>query len=91
MFIDNDLVKIAFIHIPKTGGTSIGDVLKVNYGGHQCIQYNRHHTLSELLHKYPKCNEYIKFSVVRNPWDKMVSQFEYSKSCLLYTSDAADE
>tara|TARA_B100001939_G_C16917907_1_gene607834 strand:+ start:415 stop:1128 length:714 start_codon:yes stop_codon:yes gene_type:complete len=79
MFIDNDLVKIVFIHIPKTGGISIGDVLKANYGGHQCIQYNIHHTLSELLDKYPKCNEYIKFSVVRNPWDKMVSQFEYSK------------
>lgn len=78
MFVQND-PSIVFIHIPKTGGSSIHDTLKALYGKSNVKFDGCHHTLSELLDKYSECKEYIKFSVVRNPWDKMVSQFEYSK------------
>lgn len=78
MFVENN-PGIVFIHIPKTGGVSIHSRLKEIYGKNNVKMDVHHHTLHELLYKHPKCKEYIKFSIVRNPWDKMVSQFFYAK------------
>ena len=63
--------KCIFIHIPKTGGTSIAKALDIT----------RNHKLGKELKKEYNSywNDYTTFSVVRNPWDRMVSLYFYYK------------
>ena len=83
--------KIIFVHIPKTGGTSIEYVLGLHgdkqhigitpyryqeldlehlYGGH--LQHLSAMEIKNLLPTF--FNDYKKFTFVRNPWDRMVSE-----------------
>lgn len=65
----NSKDKWAFVHIPKTGGTSISHVLKTqenttNPAGHdslRILEYN--------------LSEYFKFSLVRNPFTRIASAY----------------
>jgi len=83
--------KVIFVHIPKCGGTSIEDVLfkplcrrskkdlfgfpnKYQTGGLQHLMSS--HIIEEVGEDI--FNQYFKFSFVRNPWDKMVSQYHYT-------------
>ena len=64
-----------FLHIPKTGGTSLlGQLEKYcspHYGGHpQLLRY-----IENNKKQYPDIEEYYKFTIVRNPWDRLVSAF----------------
>lgn len=76
--------KFIFIHIPKTAGTTIcssweGSILKqicrdtgVLGGGHK--------TVLQLKKKFPKeFKTYLKFTVVRNPYDRFVSKFYFKQ------------
>jgi len=57
-----------FIHIPKTGGTSISRIFPGNGRSHA--------TWWEYWRASPrKFGECFKFSVVRNPWDRVVSAY----------------
>jgi len=68
----SDTYKCIFIHIPRTAGTSIKEVFKLPGRGHPTWQY--------FYREYPyKWNTYMKFAVVRNPWDRVVSAFTYAK------------
>ena len=64
--------KIIFIHIPKTGGTSIYRSLKDKVD----IGYHYHEPLHRIYSK-EQLNDSFVFTVVRNPWDKLVSTFFY--------------
>jgi hypothetical protein len=64
--------KIIFIHIPKNAGTSISTALEMSDIGH--------HFWSYYFKKYSnEWNSYTKIAVIRNPWERVVSCYEYSK------------
>ena len=68
----SDKHKLIFIHIPKNAGTAITNTLEMTDIGHHGWQYYKS--------RYPqKWDSYTKISVVRNPWDRVVSCYEYAK------------
>jgi hypothetical protein len=79
--------KFIFIHIPKTGGTSIEEVLCDEscqlLAGEWDYTRSRHAPLNHLtLQELADCglitptqlNSYFKFCFVRNPWDRLISE-----------------
>lgn len=67
--------KCIFVHIPKAAGTAISQSLFNNLGGgHETIQYYQ-----EIL-KPSDFESFFKFTIVRNPWDRLHSAYEYLKS-----------
>ena len=69
----SDKHKIIFIHIPRTSGTSIESAFKFNMdkvGG-------KHLKASEIKKNIgnDKWNNYFKFSIVRNPWERFASMY----------------
>lgn len=65
--------KIILIHIPKTGGTSIENMLDM-YGKYRHLPY---HESRAMYSKY--WDKYFKFSFIRNPWDRLVSIYHFYK------------
>ena len=79
--------KFVFLHIPKTAGTSVSDIL-----GAYCetlptpdrsSPYYYHAPLSKIQKYFISQNlnydDYFKFAFVRNPWDRFVSLYYYLK------------
>jgi len=71
--------KIAFIHIPRTGGSSISrwylkNILSVPDSNDFKYNLKGHAFLIEIEKPAP-----IKFTVVRNPWDRVVSMYIFIK------------
>ena len=85
--------KIAFIHIPKTGGSSIAAALKHNVGA---MRHDRtgspfvcdeHWTYERLRQAVPRLDTYFSFAIVRNPWDRMFSEWKWRRSNRLCNVD----
>ncbi len=67
--IEKHLLPFVFVHINKTGGTSVTRALGLR---------RRHRTAMELQSEYAALWERkFRFSIVRNPWDKVVSHYHY--------------
>lgn len=64
--------RVIFVHIPKAAGTSI------NY-----FLYGRtlgHYSTTEIKNKFPHLfEESFTFSVTRNPWDRVVSAYNFAR------------
>ncbi len=60
-----------FIHINKTGGISLGECLE--------LPFKMHFTAEEVIESIglKKWNQALSFSIVRNPFDKVVSHYFY--------------
>jgi hypothetical protein len=70
-----DNQKINFIHIPKTGGLSVFRSLK-KAGVFHNKQHTLHRLASERLND-DDINNAINFSIVRNPYSRMRSLYDY--------------
>lgn len=80
--------KFIYVHIPKSAGTFIKHYLLSNiedgYGENQNQQdYDDKYkttcerALSGVIGEVPDYKEYFKFTIVRNPFDRVVSMFSY--------------
>ncbi len=65
--------KIIFIHIPRTGGTSIAKSIF----GRRC----GHFYASEIAEKLGSevFNNFVSFTITRNPYDRLISAYEFLK------------
>ena len=78
-----DKYKLLFIHVPKNAGTSLEEWLKIdkkfwhkNVDGFELD----HLTAKEYVKRFPKeFRDYFKFGIVRNPYDRVVSEFLHKK------------
>jgi hypothetical protein len=78
--------RFIFIHIPKTGGTSIaepgdgsrgsGALLKC-LGEHDYVQPGHIRAVGLKSRLQDDWDSYFKFAFVRNPWDRLVSLYHY--------------
>lgn len=83
--------KLIMIHIPKNAGTSVGIGLGMNYGGGHLTalelknngypHWEGEHSEDKLKQVYiDDWDSYFKFAIVRNPFDRVVSNYEFIKS-----------
>lgn len=69
---------ILFVHVPKTGGTSITSVLKNRYNWKVPPGPPRpHHDPLFILEKYNDLSKFFVFAVVRNPFKRAYSYFKH--------------
>lgn len=73
----NHKYKLIFIHIPRTGGTSIEKALcgKDWFNIHAPSKHLNAYSAKKIYSEY--WDKYFKFTFVRNPWDRMVSMLKY--------------
>ena len=75
MILDKE--KIIFVHIRKTGGTSIEHSFNHDADKKPSL---KHCPIKYFKREYPKkFKEYFKFTVVRNPWDWLVSRYFWNR------------
>jgi chondroitin 4-sulfotransferase 11 len=78
MIISNQ-AKCIFVHIQKTGGASVEQLLRANDAGieQNSLEGRRHISAVELRARVaPEIwGAYFKFAFVRNPWDRLVSWY----------------
>lgn len=66
--------KFIFVHIPKCGGCSIAKILNTLP---PIVDNTGHRTLKQIFLMHPGCENYFKFTFVRNPWDRCVSLYNF--------------
>lgn len=91
----SDRYKVIFVHIPKTGGTSIERMLQLreckanlfnsNYKREPVYQHFTPDKLKALIPK-EKWDTYYKFVTVRHPLQRALSDFKFFRSNKVYNS-----
>ena len=74
--------KFLFLHLPKTGGTSINKFFNDKFDNNE--RDFGHPYLSEYIYdkktdRYTNLKNYFKFTIIRNPYDRLISAFFYMK------------
>jgi Sulfotransferase family len=64
--------RLLFVHVPKTGGSSIQHLLDQHIAD-STVVLPRHAPLQKALRRSPELIGYWTFGFVRNPWARMVS------------------
>ncbi len=74
----SDAHKFIFVHLNKTGGTSIEKMFEPD-ADQKDVRY-KHADVAYYRKKFPKqFRDYFKFAFVRNPWDWLVSRYHWSR------------
>lgn len=60
-----------FVHIPKTAGNSVNRVFGIGWQDHKDLQRYRYEESPDVFAAY------FKFAIVRNPWDRLLSDYNY--------------
>lgn len=82
-FFSNEEKKFIFIHIPKTGGTSVKKILsdKINIDGFklngELVEYNKNTHIIINKEQFKKYKDYYKFVFVRHPYDWIKSYYNF--------------
>jgi len=84
-WIVSNKYRFIFIHIPKTGGTSLAEpeyrdgkgVLAGVLGDTDYIRAGHIRAVGLKAQMGPHWDDFFKFAFVRNPWDRMVSLYHY--------------
>jgi len=71
--------KFIFIHIPKTGGTSVENALQPF--AKNGFPFGKHHSLKRAYEDDSISEDYFSFSFVRNPWSLCVSLYHWTWEC----------
>jgi chondroitin 4-sulfotransferase 11 len=76
----NNKLKTIFLHVPKTGGTTINRLLGINQlnsDNPELVPSPQHLTCALLrpMMGPEKYDSFFKFTFVRNPWSRMVSEY----------------
>lgn len=92
-----DEKKFIFIHVPKTSGTAMSNTIIKKYPNSEQLSnveksgenkgIDKMHLYNEVISKYIdeyKLSNYIKFCIVRNPYDKLYSAWNYLKDRYQY-------
>lgn len=66
--------RFVFIHMHKTGGQTLNDIIQRCIPGHRVVGY--HYPRSEVP---PECTDTPLVGMVRNPWDWYVSWYAFNK------------
>jgi len=73
---DQSKIPLIFVHIPKTGGMSTLNSLS-------CFEFISHKNIeediAEIKNKKRNPENYFSFTIIRNPWDRMVSNYFFHK------------
>lgn len=70
----SDVNRVLFVHVPKTGGSTIDLIFDQEVEDARKVQRaKRHFTYGELLELEPSLTHYWSCGFVRNPWARMVS------------------
>jgi hypothetical protein len=80
------LIPLIFVHIPKSAGGSVKDYFDYSdkfKTGHKTIG-----EIKELISDRVKFRNYFKFVIFRNPWDRMLSNFNYRLSNVDRSNDS---
>jgi hypothetical protein len=76
----NEKHKFIFIHIPKTGGTSISKLFPNDFSGWDESHnlWKQHCSINQIQSLYGvDIENYYKFTVVRNSWDRAFSGYKW--------------
>lgn len=79
---------LLFIHVPKTGGTTVENYMKTIDKPILCNGYGRfknivfqHFNYKDYIKFFgnKRYKNFVKFSIVRNPYDRLISEYYWSK------------
>lgn len=71
--------KLLFIHIQRTGGTSISEVFNDAVPDVQSINLMHDNANTVVQDFFPPYKDYLKFAFVRNPWARVFSWYALSR------------
>lgn len=81
--------KLLFVHIPRTAGSSVEKFFDYQLHGKYLPHNAQHSTLEEYDGGYD-LEDYFKFTIVRNPWDRLLSWYLWSYAELIYFQHMSD-
>ena len=80
MYFSHPPASLLFVHIPRTSGTSLTKALTIRYGDRNSPRDHHKHISGRTLRRTMPAEQWrlaYKFSIVRNPWDRMVSLWNF--------------